>query len=263
MAFIKFNDCETLVQASVIPVSDTVVRIETETEPNLSGFILYLDEHMSYPMSNDEYKGYTTLYRQYTGAYELSNDGSVWEEPASYIPTVTFRSINGTTEQKVSNYKDVVAPNIILKDGFEFKGWEPELPKEGEIKEDITFYAVIVDKNVYFHTSEGGSLEGDLRQLVDNYNQLEIPSVIADENYKFVGWVPEIPTEGKIDLTNTMFCAVFENNIADRVGTLESDLTDTQLGLVENYDFATNIEEEVTNLQLALVEVYELLLGGM
>lgn len=148
MAFIKFNNSETLVQASVIPVTNTIVRIETETEANLSGFILYLDEEMNYPMSNDEYMGYTTLYNKYQGAYELSNDGSIWEEevPEPYIPTVTFLTmggtIKGTTEQTVSNYEDLEIPTPEDSDTYEFVEWVPEIPESGEIVSDQTFTAI-------------------------------------------------------------------------------------------------------------------------
>lgn len=148
MAFIKFNDSETLVQASVIPMSDTIVRIETETEPNLSGFVLYLDEEMLHPMSNDEYMGYTTLYNRYPGAYELSNDGSVWEEDevTTYIPTITFLTmggtIKGTIEQTVSNYEDLEIPTPEDSETYEFVEWVPEIPKSGEIKGDQTFTAI-------------------------------------------------------------------------------------------------------------------------
>ena len=266
MAFIKFNDSETLVQASVIPMSDTIVRIETETEPNLSGFVLYLDEEMLYPMSNDEYMGYTTLYRQETGAYELSNDGSVWVEdvPEPYIPTVTFFSMEGTLEgekeQHVAKFEDLVVPEVKLEEGFNFIKWEPEIPSEGDIKEDMVFHAIVHDKNIYFHCSKGGTLEGETRQFVDNYSKLVVPTTTPDDNFKFVKWEPEIPKEGLI--TETNFYAVFESNIPDRLETIETEITDTQLGLVENYDFALTTYEEVTDLQRALVEVYELVVGG-
>ena len=265
MAFIKFNNSDTLVQASVIPVTNSIVKIETETEPNLSGFVLYLDEEMNYPMSNDEYMGYTTLYNKYPGAYELSNDGSVWEEPDPYIPTVTFVATNGVIDgeekQTISNFEDLVIPTVITENGYEFKEWEPEIPLEGEIKWDTTFYAVVEDKNVYFHTSGGGTIEGETKQFVEDYNELVVPTPVANDNYDFVGWMPEIPEEGTVECTD--FYAVFESNIPSRLESVETDITDTQLGLVENYDFALTTYEEVTDLQLALVEVYDLILGGM
>ena len=264
MAFIKFNDSETLVHASVIPMSNNIVRIESETEPNLSGFVLYLDEEMNYPMSNDEYIGYTTLYRQYPEAYELSNDGSVWTEvePEIFIPTVTFVTMGGTlegeTEQHVENYEELDVPTIQLEEGYEFVEWTPEIPTEGKIEHDMTFYAVVEDRNIYFHCSGGGQLDGDTKQFVEDYMELEVPEAIADENYDFVGWMPEIPEEGEVECKD--FYAVFESNIPSRLSFVETDLTDTQLGLVENFDFTLATAEEVTDCQMALVELYNMFL---
>lgn len=262
MAFIKFNNSETLVQASVIPVTNTIVRIETDTEPNLSGFVLYLDEEMNYPMSNDEYMGYTTLYNKYTGAYELSNDGSVWEEdvPEPYIPTVTFEThigtLNGQLEQKVSNFKDLTIPTVNVENGYKFKGWSQEIPSEGEINSDTTFYAVVEDKNIYFNTTVGGSLKGNTKQFVNDYSELVVPTPIAEDGYDFTKWMPEIPRDGEVNVNNTNFCAVFESNILKRLATLESDLTDAQIGLVENYNSIASTNKDVTDCQLALVEIY-------
>jgi hypothetical protein len=263
MAFIKFNNSETLVQASVIPVTNTIVRIETETEPNLSGFVLYLDEEMNYPMSNDEYMGYTTLYNKYPGGYELSNDGSVWEDDTvseTYIPTVTFEThigiLSGQSEQQVSNFKDLTIPTVITEDGYEFKGWSQEIPSEGKINSNITFYAVVEDKNIYFNTTVGGSLQGNTKQTVNNYDELVVPTPIADDGYDFVKWMPEIPENGQVNINNTNFCALFESNIVKRLATLESDLTDAQIGLVENYNSIVSTNKDVTDCQLALVEIY-------
>lgn len=266
MAYIKFKDKQVPIQGTVTIISENLIRIETLNEPDISGFSLFVDKAMSMPMSKMQYGNFTTLYNRGEGWYELSNDGSVYIKP---LPVIRFdigqgaKAVEGEMEQEIRDYEDLVIPTVISEERYEFKGWKPEIPMEGEIEEDVVFHAIIIDKNVYFHVSGGGSLQGEIKQAIDNYNELVVPTPIADENYEFVGWMPEIPSTGEVDSNNTHFCAVFENNIADRVGTLESDLTDTQLGLVENYDFATNIEEEVTNLQLALVEVYELLLGGM
>lgn len=84
MAYIKFKNAPGIVQVTVLPACPNVVRITTEQEPTLDGFRLYLDEGGIYPLDNGEYANYTTLYRQGDGWYELSNDGSVYEEP---VPT--------------------------------------------------------------------------------------------------------------------------------------------------------------------------------
>ena len=61
---------------------------------------------------------------------------------------------------------------------------------------------------VTFNAGFGGTLEGETSQIVKNYEELVIPTPIADENYKFVAWNPEIPTSGKIE-RNTVFTAQF------------------------------------------------------
>ncbi len=85
MAYIKFKDSE-FIKASALPMHPNVVRIITGAEPVLTGFRLYLDKNCKYPLDNREYESYTTLYRQGVGWYELSNDGSVYEEVAPVQP---------------------------------------------------------------------------------------------------------------------------------------------------------------------------------
>lgn len=82
-----------------------------------------------------------------------------------------------------------------------------------------------LDKNVYEYTndnhkwvkpvykttflaSNGGKLEGQTTQIVDTYSQLNVPTPIADENYVFDSWTPEIPKSGNIT-TDQTFTAQF------------------------------------------------------
>ena len=81
MAYIKFKNKRTVNEAVVVkPQGSHVIRIEGE-EPNVSGFRLYLDKEKKFPLEKGEYEAFTTLYRQGEGWYELSNDGSVYQEP--------------------------------------------------------------------------------------------------------------------------------------------------------------------------------------
>lgn len=82
MAYIKFNNSEEIIKASVLPIRPNVVRIIMDEEPALTGFKHYLDKDAKYSLDNGEYEEYTTLYRQGDGWYELSNDGSVYAEVA-------------------------------------------------------------------------------------------------------------------------------------------------------------------------------------
>lgn len=211
---------------------------------------------------------YTYKYREYPNKskqIELCNNNVKWVMPTYNVEFVVNEGgiLNGEAKQVVGMYEDLVVPTVNVNEGFEFVKWQPELPTKGEVLGDKTYYAELSDKNVYFHVSGGGTLEGKTTQFVANYNELEIPEVVTDDNFKFVAWMPEVPKTGKVDIENRHFYAVLESNLPDRVKTVETDLTDTQLGLVENHATLTAAEEEITNCQLALVEIYNLMSGGM
>ena len=59
-----------------------------------------------------------------------------------------------------------------------------------------------------FIVPNGGTSKGSLIQTVENYEDLVVPTVTADENYSFNGWLPEIPDSGYID-SNKTFTAQF------------------------------------------------------
>lgn len=86
MAYVKYGNSTKLVKASVLPISPNIVRITSDVAPKFDGFTLFLDENGKYPLDNGEYAAYTTLYRTGEGWYELSNDGSVYEEAPEAIP---------------------------------------------------------------------------------------------------------------------------------------------------------------------------------
>ena len=268
--YIKFVSHAEPVEGSVSVTGNVAtLKFKEGIVVNASGFRCYMDKEMKYNLSGEAYLDFKTVYRnddetqKYNG-YQLSNDGSVYKKP---IPLTTFYlsgngQINGKKQQSVYRYEELEIPTVQVDTGYKFVGWSPEIPSEGEIEENVTFRAIVVDNNIYFHSSGGGVLNGELKQSVNNYSELVIPTPTPDANYKFVSWMPEIPKSGEIDSSNTNFYAVFESNIPDRVKTVESDLTDTQLGLVENYESLMAASQEVTDLQLALVEVYNLITGG-
>ena len=219
-----------------------------------------INEHNGKVMASKE--DFKTIYRTYEDnkVIELSNDGSVWVQPKRKVTFFVEEGgkLVGEDVQEVCNYEDLKVPTVEVEAGYEFVKWEPEIPTTGEIESNVSFRAVIADKNVYFHVSGGGYLDGEVKQAVADYSELEVPSVVAENGYDFVGWMPEIPAEGAVECRD--FYAVFENNIPRRLNTVETDVTDTQLGLVENYDFTIATAEEVTDLQLALVELYNMFL---
>lgn len=264
---IFLSDPSIVYEGKLSKVNENVIRLEfKENIPDekllLSGLNI-INEHNGHVMTVRI--GYDTVYRKYEDnplIIELSNDGSVWVKP---FPKVTFRIYNNGSfeegaklEQEVYNYEELVIPTVLTDEGYNFIKWTPEIPPEGEIEKNITFTAVIEDKNIYFHCSGGGHLDGEIKQFAEDYSELTLPSPVPDKDYKFVGWMPEIPDKGIIE--NTNFYAVFESNIPDRLTFVENDLTDTQLGLVENFDFTMSTAEEVTDLQMALVELYDMFL---
>jgi len=64
---------------------------------------------------------------------------------------------------------------------------------------------------VNFTTNKGGTLEGKTSQEVYNYEELTVPTPIADEYYGFSHWNPEIPEEGKVETLHKTFTATFES----------------------------------------------------
>lgn len=239
--------------------SDKVPSTETMT----SGFNL-VNEHNGLIMTNCE--DYKYIYRTYDDnkKIELCNNETPWVEPKFIVKFIADEghSLVGEVEQEVGKFQDIKAPTVNASEGFTFTKWSPELETEGYLTRNMTYRAVFEDSNVYFHCSGGGTLEGEAIQFVDDYSKLSIPTPKPEKDYKFVSWMPEVPKDGVVDKNNRHFYAVFESNIPDRMGVIESDLTDAQMGLVENYEMAVATTEEVTDLQLALVEVYDLLTGG-
>ena len=63
---------------------------------------------------------------------------------------------------------------------------------------------------VKFYLNAGiGTIEGEAKQEVRNYEDLVIPTVTPSENYKFIGWNSVIPEEGEIE-KDIIFTAIME-----------------------------------------------------
>ena len=61
---------------------------------------------------------------------------------------------------------------------------------------------------VTFVANIGGYLAGETIQEVYNFEELNVPTIELKENYKFLGWKPEIPESGEIE-GNKKFVAMF------------------------------------------------------
>ena len=130
-----------------VRLNGKILVIEFSTKPNndiLTNGIELLNEH-NMEIQGD-YTDYTTVYRTYNDnelLIEFSNDGSEYTEP---IPVVTFVAgyggeLEGATTQNVTKYEDLVIPTTIPNENYEFVKWDPEIPEEGTIEENIIFNA--------------------------------------------------------------------------------------------------------------------------
>lgn len=94
---------------------------------------------------------------------------------------------------------------------------------------------------VTFNTNGGGSLEGTVVQEVWNYEDLIIPTPVANENYEFSYWTPEIPESGEIE-GNKSYTAIF-------VSTLPEPEPEDSTTLEER---VTVVEEDIAKINAAL-----------
>lgn len=107
MAYLKFLDSQKIIQCTVVPESEHVVTLKFHDAVTVdkSGFDLFLDEQGELDIGGDSYHGYNTVYRnddttaKYNG-YQLSNDGSVYEEQPQ--PTPVEPTLDELKEQKIA-----------------------------------------------------------------------------------------------------------------------------------------------------------------
>lgn len=148
--YIKFLNSNTPLKCTVSTSGNVAtLKFKDKIVVNTSGFHAYLDKNCEYDIGGDTYEKFTTIYRddevtaEYNG-YQLSNDGSIYVEENK---KVTFKagkggSIDGATEQAVSDYEEVVIPIPVPDDNYEFVEWQPEIPTSGKVKENKAHTAV-------------------------------------------------------------------------------------------------------------------------
>lgn len=119
---------------------------------------------------------------------------------------------------------DIVNPNVVsIKGSLQAKAKGFTLTREGkddgwDYSKFTTVYrekdGVILFSNdgttyvpiIHFTSQEGGAIDGEVRQSVNNYEDLIVPEVKVQENYEFTGWLPDIPLSGSIE-DNQIFTA--------------------------------------------------------
>ena len=82
-----------------------------------------------------------------------------------------------------------------------------------QLSNDGSMYAPTTP-NVSFYTNGGGVLAGQTTQEVNDYSELVIPTPIANDDYEFTQWSPEIPTSGKVE-SNKSFTAIFVSTLPE------------------------------------------------
>lgn len=95
MAFIQFLDSLQKVEAKVRIISDHVIELR-DVEENISGFISFSNKGKKI----GDFRNYTTIYREITGGYQLSDDGSVYIPPEP-LPEIEL-TLEDVINQKVS-----------------------------------------------------------------------------------------------------------------------------------------------------------------
>lgn len=137
---------------------------------------------------------------------------------------------NGNVSLKGDNvvaiqFGSIAPPDSILTNGFELLN-ENNGIVQGFYYEYNTIYRTYEDNEllvelsndgstyiepsptITFSTNSGGTINGETKFTVSNYEDLIIPTPVPDENYEFSGWVPQIPTTGKIE-SDKHFYATF------------------------------------------------------
>lgn len=150
--------------------------------------------------------------------------------------SVSFSNINKNVVEVIGDFPKKETGFILTRMGnpSAFKGDYSDFKTVyKEIKGGIQFSnngSVYIPK-VVFNTSDGGALAGETLQEAKDYSELVIPTPIADNDFEFAYWNPEIPLSGDID-GNKSFTAIFTSTlpeqevtpIEDRVSALESAL---------------------------------------
>lgn len=144
---------------------------------------------------------------------------------------INFKYISENIIQIIGNFPIKEKGFILSKIG------DPQI-MIGDYSEYITVYKEIEDGAMFsnnssiftpkinFYTGGGGSLDGEITQEVNTYEELIIPTCIPNENYEFVKWEPSILLSGKID-SNKTFTAIFASTLPepDSEPTVEERLT--------------------------------------
>lgn len=141
MFTLKYAGEKTGYEVSFRNVSQHVVQITGYFPVKQKGFLLYREGDEE-PLG--DYTDHKTVYREVDHGAQFSDDGSVYIAPLAMVTFVAGYggSIDGKLIQAAEKYEELVVPVPIPTEGYEFAGWQPEVPTEGEISSSVSFQAL-------------------------------------------------------------------------------------------------------------------------
>lgn len=209
MAYIKFQNKLDTLKGTVIRESKNLVTLRFEDEVFVSdkGFDVFLDSKCERNLGGKEYHLFTTIYRndeetaKYNG-YQLSSDGSVYEEVAPVIPTksitvsVAFDDLNDTLGIRpesilVSVYKDSeLLEMLVLDESNEWRKTYTDVPMDDvytiEPEEVEKYERVINGTTVTYRTEVPVAEEISTNELADAMTEIVDMITAHDETLETI-----------------------------------------------------------------------------
>ena len=137
MLIMKYIGLKTEYDIEFSNLTKNIVQVKGDVPAKTNGFTISRPEIED----NWDYSAFTTVYRELDGVIQFSNDGSVYVPP-KLITTFVAGSggtIEGTLEQEVSDYSELVIPVPAPDENYAFVKWDPEIPDSGEVTTSRTF----------------------------------------------------------------------------------------------------------------------------
>lgn len=102
---------------------------------------------------------------------------------------------------------------------------------------------------IYYHDAEMKHQYGDFSNFTTLYRELDESYILSNDGsvYPETSETDESPVQP----------------LREVVRCLQSELTNTQVALDENYNDTIQTRAEITDVQIALCEIYEMITGGM
>lgn len=142
MLKMRYIGLKTEYDAGFKKISDHIVQLLGDFPVKEKGF--QLSRAGMEDWDKMDYTGFTTIYRVIEGGVQFSDDGSVYVPPKLITTFVdgSGGTIEGTLEQEVSDYSELVIPVPAPDENYRFANWSPEIPTSGEVITSRIFTAI-------------------------------------------------------------------------------------------------------------------------